>query len=121
MIETIPGMPDNVVACAAKGHVTKADYEAAIIPAIERALKAHKKIRCYYELGRDFQDMSTGALWEDFVVGVEYLSRWERIAVVTDVEWIAKAVNAFRFLIPGPMRVFANAQAAEARAWIAES
>ena len=41
-----------------------------------------------------------------------------RVAVVTDIQWIRLAVQAFRFLMPGAIRVFALDQAAEARQWI---
>jgi hypothetical protein len=41
------------------------------------------------------------------------------MAVVTDVEWIRIALNFFRFLVPGEVRVFAMDRAAEARAWVA--
>jgi hypothetical protein len=49
---------------------------------------------------------------------VEHLSRWERMAVVTDVDWIQYLMNAFRVFMPGRLRVFATAQTSEARAWI---
>jgi hypothetical protein len=81
-------------------------------------LGRHDKLRLYYELGPEFMGLDAGAMWEDFKVGVGHLSRWERAAVVTDVEWMRHAVNAFRFLMPGQMRVFPTADAAEARAWI---
>lgn len=118
MIENIEGFPDNVVALIAKGQVTKKDYEQLVIPKVETALKRHDKIRLYYELGSQFSGIDPGAVWEDLKVGVEHLTRWERMAVVTDVDWIRHMVNAFRFLMPGQMRVFATAQTSEARAWI---
>lgn len=121
MIETLSGFPDNVVACAATGRVTGQDYERVLIPAVERALATHDKIRCYYELGAEFAGMDAGAAWHDFTVSVEHLARWERIAVVTDVAWIAHAVNAFGFLMPGAVRVFPTAAREEARRWVAAS
>ena len=63
--------------------------------------------------------MEPGAVWEDFKIAVEHLSRWERVAVVTDVEWIRHAVNVVRFLMPGEVRLFATSEAATAREWIA--
>jgi hypothetical protein len=39
--------------------------------------------------------------------------------VVTDVDWVGHAVNAFGFLMPAQVRVFPNSEASEARAWIA--
>jgi SpoIIAA-like len=81
-------------------------------------LKRHPKIRCYYQLGPQFSRMEPGAMWEDFKIGVEHLARWERVGVVTDVEWIRHAVNIFRFLMPGEVRVFGTSETAAAREWI---
>jgi hypothetical protein len=41
-----------------------------------------------------FSGIDAGAVWEDFRVGMEHLSRWERMAVVTDVEWLRLARSA---------------------------
>jgi SpoIIAA-like len=118
MIEIIEGFPDNVIALAGRGQVTKKDYEQVLIPAVEAALKRHRKLRLYYELGSQFSGIDAAAAWEDLKVGVEHLTRWDRMAVVTDVEWIRHILNAFRFFMPGQLRVFATAQAAEARIWV---
>ena len=118
MIEILADFPDNVLAASAHGFVTKRDYQDILVPRVELTLKRHPKIRCYYELGREFSSMEAGAMWEDFKIGVEHLSRWERVAVVTDVDWIRHAVNVFRFLMPGKVRVFAVSEAAAAREWI---
>ncbi|HTW65434.1 MAG TPA: STAS/SEC14 domain-containing protein [Bryobacteraceae bacterium] len=120
MIEIIGTFPDRVVGLIAKGQVTKQDYERILIPRIEAALQRHKKIRLYYELGLQFSGIDSGAAWEDLKIGVEHLGSWERMAVVTDVDWIKHMINAFRFLIPGDLRLFPTAQTLEARAWIVE-
>jgi SpoIIAA-like len=118
MIEIIEGFPDNVVGASAKGYVTKSDYDDVLIPKIEAAFKRHDRIRFYYELGPQFVGYEPGAMWEDFTLGFGHLGRWERIAVVTDAEWLRHAVNAFRFLMPNQVRVFANSESADARGWI---
>ena len=119
MIEVLEGFPNNVVAVAAKGRVTKTDYDDVLIPKVKETLRRREKIRCYYELGPEFSGLDAGAVWEDFRLGIEHLSRWERVVVVTDVDWIRLAVNVFRFLVPGEIRVFGTSQASEARSWIA--
>jgi len=118
MIETLKGFPDNVIAVSAKGHVTKGDYRRVIAPKLKAASRRHRKIRCYYELGPEFSSMDSGALWQDFKLGMENLSRWERVAVVTDVEWIRASMRVFRFFIAGEAKLFDTAQAEEARRWI---
>ena len=52
---------------------------------------------------------------------MEHLLRWERVAVVTDIEWIRHRVNVFRFLLPGKIRVFADYEAEAAHQWIVTS
>ncbi len=118
MIEIIEGLAGNVVGIVAKGRVTRKDYREVVIPAIEESLKRNAKLRLYYELGSQFTGIDFGAEWEDLKLGVEHLSRWERAAVVTDVNWIRHAMGVFRFLIQGELRVFTTAQASEARKWI---
>lgn len=120
MIETMTDLPDGVAGFVAKGRVTRKDYEDVLIPAIEAAFSAHRKVRCYYELGPEFSGMDPAAAWEDFKIGVQHWFQWERVAVVTDIEWIRIALSGFRFLIPGDVRVFGCSESAQARQWIAE-
>ncbi|MEZ5559161.1 MAG: STAS/SEC14 domain-containing protein [Pseudomonadales bacterium] len=85
---------------------------------VQRFLEAHEKVRLYYETAPDFDGIDPSAIWEDTKVGLGHLNRWERFAVVTDVEWIRHAVHLFGFLIPGELRVFSTEEAAQAREWI---
>jgi hypothetical protein len=119
--EELKGFPDVVVAVVARGRVTGRDCEEALLPRVEAALQRHSTIRCYYELGRDFADFDLGAMWENFRLGVEHLTRWDRIAIVTDLDWIAHATQFFRAMIRAEIRVFPNCEAPQARAWIADA
>lgn len=120
MIELIKGFPEGVIAVAAKGRVTLEDYEKTLIPEVEKMLDKHEKIRLYYELGEQFSGIDAGAAWKDLKIGFEHLPNWERMALVTNVEWIRLAVSVFRFLMPGKLRIFSTAETAEARTWVAE-
>jgi SpoIIAA-like len=105
------------------GLLTKADYETVLIPDIEDKLKRHKKLRAYTEMAPDFGGIEPGALWDDTKLGFGHLLDWERIALVTDVEWMHRAVKVYRilgFLIPGEVRALPAAEAVRARAWIVE-
>jgi hypothetical protein len=118
MIEQLPALPDNVVAFVGRGKVTRADYNEVLVPAVEKALARHNRVRLYYEIAADFSGIEPGAMWEDFKVGMEYLTRWERVAVVTDVEWIRHTIQLFGFMIPGTVKLFPTSEAAQARSWI---
>ncbi|HJS89308.1 MAG TPA: STAS/SEC14 domain-containing protein [Steroidobacteraceae bacterium] len=118
MIKILDGFPEATVAVACEGHITRQDYEKVLVPRMNEALAGHEKVRIYYEIGPSFSGFEAGAIWEDTKVGLGHLSRYERMALVTDVAWIRLAVGAFRFLMPGRLRLFGTSQANEARAWI---
>lgn len=119
MITLLPDLPSNTIGLAASGRVTGADYEQILIPAVEAALEKHKKLRLLYELGGDFTGIDPSAMWDDMKLGLSHLSAWERMAVVTDVSWIAHAMNIFKFVMPCPVRVFPLSERQAARQWIA--
>jgi hypothetical protein len=120
MIEVLPGFPDGVMAIRCASQITRQDYEHVVIPMLEAALQQHLKLRMYCQVD-SFSGMSPGALWDDVKVGVEHLTRWERVAVVTDIDWIGKATKLSAFLMPYEARVFPLADAEQAREWIVAS
>lgn len=119
MIEILTGLPENVIGFSAHGKVTAEDYEEHIVPAVEGALQRHGKVRLLYQLGEDFAGFDAGALWEDTKVGLGHLTAWERIAVVTNLDWLRAATKALGFMMPGEVRVFSNLEIEAARDWLA--
>lgn len=118
MLNIMQGFTDNIVGVSASGRVSKKDYDEILIPALKDALAKNAKVRVYYELGPDFSGMDAGAMWEDVTFGMRHLMQWERFVVVTDTAWISQATNAFRFLMPCPVKVFPVSESAAARTWI---
>lgn len=121
MVEIIPGLPDDVLAIRAEGTVTAEDYESVIVPAVEAKLKSHDKLRFLYHLGSDFSGFEAGAVWADTKVGLEHFRAWDRIAVVSDVEWVRGITRLFGVAMPGRVRVFRNAELDAALAWVREA
>ncbi|MBM3299069.1 MAG: STAS/SEC14 domain-containing protein [Deltaproteobacteria bacterium] len=120
MVEQIPNLPDNVLGFRAKGTVTTSDYESVIIPAVEALFSRQGKVRFLYHLGEDFSGFEAAAVWDDTKLGLKHLAGWERLALVSDVEWIRAAVKIFGLAIPGHVRVFHNRELAEAIRWVSE-
>lgn len=118
MIELLQNLPKQVVGFSASGQVTADDYERFVIPAIELALKQHGKVRVLYHLGPAFSGFTAGAMWDDAKLGITHLKAWEKIAVVTDIEWVIGAIRVFRFAIPGQFKLFSNNQLDEATRWV---
>ena len=101
MLEKISDVPDSVLGFRASGELTGEDYRNVLVPAVEAALQSRDKLRLLYLLGDDVTGFSAGAAWQDTKVGMEHVTRWEKIAVVTDKDWLRHSVDIFGYLIPG--------------------
>jgi len=120
MVERIPGLPDNVLGFSARGTITAEDYESVIIPAVEDLLGRQSKVRFLYHIGEEAEGFEAAAVWDDAKLGLKHLSGWEKLAVVSDIEWIRAALRIFGLAIPGHLRVFHNRELDEAKRWISE-
>lgn len=120
MIAIIPDLPDNVLGFSASGKVTADDYASVLVPAVEAQLANRTKLRLLYQLGADFTGFGVGAMWADAKLGLHHPAAWERVALVTDVDWLRSAATIFGFAMPGQVRVFTNSEMAIARSWVSE-
>lgn len=119
MIEPIEGLPDQVVGFEAVGRVTSEDYDV-VATAVERALATHGTIRLLHVIGHRFSGHSVSALWEDARLGLANVRSIERVAVVTDLEHFRALVKGAGWTLPGELKLFSNAERAEAEAWVSE-
>ena len=119
MLEVIEGVGPGVVAVRAVGRVTGDDYAQVLRPAIDRATAGGKKARLLLELGDAFEGYDPGAMFADASLGMGHLGSFEKMVVVTDADWIRRAIHLFGPLIPGEVRVFPVAESAQARTWVA--
>jgi hypothetical protein len=120
MLELIPDLPAHVLGLKATGTVTSDDYETVLVPELERMLAGHSRVRLLYVLAEGFDNYTRGAAWEDAKVGMRHFTSFERVAVVTDVDWIETGVKAFGFIMPGDVRVYESDRVDEARNWVSE-
>jgi hypothetical protein len=121
MIERIEGMPAGTIGLRASGELTKEDYTDVLEPALKEGVDVGG-IRVLFLL-ESFDGLAPGAWIEDVKTGLRVWFRehksWRRMALVTDVEWIAKAMRAFAWMAPGEIEVYPLAEVDAARAWVA--
>lgn len=121
MIELIDELPENILAIRATGLVTGDDYQNIVSPAAEDRRAAHDKLRLFFHIPPTFKKFTTTALWDDAHIGLHRLRGFERVAVVTDIEWLKTLTNGIKPLDSADsaeIRVFANGEFDEARNWI---
>jgi len=121
MIERIEDMPAGTVGLRAQGKLTKRDYREVLEPALSEAVESGE-LRLLFVL-TDFGGLEPGAWIEDVKTGLRVWMRdhsaWRRFALVTDVEWVAKAMQMFTWLTPGEVMIGDLDSLQEATSWVA--
>jgi SpoIIAA-like len=117
MLRILSHMPPGTVGVEAVGTVTEDDYRQVLAPALADALQ-RREVRLLYVLGEEFDSFSRGAAWADTKLWAKNLKDWERVAVVSDADWLEHAVSVFGWLVPGQVRVFETDEVDEAKAWL---
>ena len=121
MFKRIPSAPPGIVAFEAEGEITDSDYKTILIPAVEAAKEALGKVRVLLRFGPAFKGYSAHAMLDDTMLGLAHWNDFERLAVVTDVDWIAHGVHLFGPLIPARTRVFPAGGVDEALDWVSDA
>ncbi|HSD23309.1 MAG TPA: STAS/SEC14 domain-containing protein [Solirubrobacterales bacterium] len=122
MLERMDDMPDGVIGLRASGKLTKDDYTGVLEPELKEAMDSGDA-RVVFVL-TDFEGLELGASFEDIKTGlsVELANRasWKRLALVTDVDWVARAMRMFAWAMPGELGVYEDLGDLEkAKTWAA--
>lgn len=122
MVERLADMPPGTIGFRAAGEIEREDYDEVLAPELQRALEAGGGLRTLYVI-EDLDEIEPGALWADaklgFNLGVRHHEAWVRSAIVTDIEWMARATKLFAWMIPGEACVFPLAELDQAKTWVA--
>jgi hypothetical protein len=124
LIEKATDLPPGTLGFRASGKISSDEYRRMIEP-IYAALERGEKLNIYFELADDFDGLDLGALLQDVKaagsVGLKHRSSWQRMALVTDKDWVRHGASAFGWLAPGELRLFELSEGDEARAWLART
>src|SRR5215212_9837062 len=98
MLKQLHHMPDGVVGFRIDGDVEREDYTELVVPVLKAAVDSGRGLRTLYL--------------------IEHLGDWKRTAIVTDIDWMARASRFFLWLFPGEARLFRVADLDQAKAWV---
>lgn len=120
MLRPLTDLPAGVIGFEAEGELRADDYRDVLVPAVEGEVGAGRDIRMVFVF-TSWDGFSGGAAWQDLRLGMSHLARWKRVALVTDIEWMAHLTSLFGWMSPGEVRVFPGADRDAAVAWAAEA
>jgi hypothetical protein len=117
-ITRLEGFPRDVIALRFSGIITSRDYAETLVPLIDAASQTHDKLKLLCILDQYFDSYAADAVWDDMRFGFSHLTTFSKMAIVTDIDWIAKSARLFGSLMPTEVMVFALSELEDAEAWI---
>ena len=121
MIEVLTDVPRGVSGFRVSGRVSGDDLRG-LTPEMDK-LKDAGEIRIVEVIAPDYEGFGHGGLAQDLKLSLglvlEHHSAFKRIAVVSDKEWIAHAVHATAWMVPGELAVFGLDELEQAKEWAA--
>lgn len=121
MLQRITDMPARTIGFEAVGEVEDDDWEETVEPVLRQEIAAGRNVRLLYLIGTRAREVEGDAMSADTGFRVRHATSYERVAVVSDEDWIRPALRALSFLLPGKARGFRVRDLAEAKAWLAEA
>ena len=120
MLRPISDMPAGTIGFEAVGEVEDDDWEKAVEPVLRREMAEGHKVRLLYLLGAEAREVEGDAMTADVGFRARHASSFDRVAVVSDEDWMRPALRALSFMLPGKAKGFPVRDLAAAKAWLAE-
>jgi hypothetical protein len=115
MLRRMTDMPTGTLGFEAVGDVDDDDWEDTVEPVLRREIAEGRKLRLLYMMTGDLEGDAVKA---DAKFRARHASSFERLAVVSDEDWVRPALRALSFLLPGESKGFRVRELDEAKAWL---
>ena len=119
MLRRLHDMPAGTVGFVASGEVDDDDFEDIVEPELRREIAERGKVSVLYVFGPELREHEGDALREEFAFAARHPTAWERIAVVSDEDWLRPALRVMSVLMPGQLRTFPVRELPAAKQWVA--
>ena len=106
---------DDTVEIDISGEITEADIDE-ISPWIERFMKERDTVHVV-EVVQDVEGAEPSALWKGLKFDAQHLSNFDRVAVVSDKDWVDPLAKATELVTNLEVRTFPMRDLTAAREW----
>ena len=118
MMEILSKHSDDIFSAVWHDPLSSDDVRASMTPAERDRRAGRHDVRLLAKVLHGEKPTSNVEILESSMLGFGQWRDFGRIAIITDEPWMRHAVQFFAPFFHGPVRVFSNARAAEARVWI---
>lgn len=117
MITQIPDLPKNMVGFRSEGEVTKDDFDV-VQKQVAELVEKTGQLNYLLFLDNSPKDFTLGAWMQDALLGIKNITKWNRAAIVTDIEGVIAFTDAFSKVMPGEFKGYKKSEYYEAVQWV---
>ena len=121
MIQHLKDLPSNIVGFKASGEITEKDFTETVMPKVKTLIDKIDKLNYLLVLETSVNNFTIGAWMKDTMMGIKHLTKWNKAAIVSDVEAIRNFTNFFSYLMPGEFKGFEHKELQQAIDWVSEN
>lgn len=118
MVELLSDFPPYVAAYKASGAISKEEYEQVVMARVDEVADEYGKINFVVLLETGMENYSIGAFIDYIKVSFEHFTKWNRMAIVTDEQWVRRAYNVLSYLVHGEIRTYQLNDFEVAKEWV---
>ncbi|MCW3126324.1 MAG: hypothetical protein JWO03_1982 [Bacteroidetes bacterium] len=121
MVTQINGLAGHTVGFTFTGEVTKEDYDNLILPAVQRVTELFSSVNLLLVINTDLSNFTAGAWMKDAVLGLKNLTKFNRVALVSNSHLVRNMTQMANLVVPGDYKFFLMTEESEAMIWVSES
>ncbi len=118
MIEYMEGLPANMVGFKATDEITETDFSETVLPKVKELVTKTDTLNYLLVLDTSIKNFTLGAWMKDALMGLQNITKWNRAAIVTDVDAIRTFTDMFSIVVPGEFKGFEQSELQTAIEWV---
>lgn len=118
MMRILPRSQGKVLGVLCSEKITLNDYKKTLIPALNRIIAEHGKVRILFDFSDDFSGYELKAMMEDARYSFKHFKKFEKFAAINSPLWIRPMVSILDSFTKCRSRAFHKSARDEAWGWI---
>ena len=120
MIQHSRNLPSTIVGFNASGEITAKDFTDIVMPKVKALIDKTDKLNYLLVLDTSIKKFSIGAWMKDAMMGIKHLTKWNKAAIVSDVDALRNFTDFFSYVMPGEFKEFEHNDLQQAIDWVSE-
>jgi hypothetical protein len=118
MVQLLTDLPPHVAAYKASGAISKEEYEQVVMARVDEVALKYGRINFLVLLETGMENYSIGAFIDYIKVSFEHFTKWNRMAIITDQQWVRRAYDVLSHVVHGEIRTYELKDFSAAKEWV---